>query len=124
MTPDIFDAKTPTGRMLRNMWSDIQKANDEAAVKDAKANPEKYKLSRLIADGKPASYTFYRAQAKGRVLWCWSTHPNIAGYYLSWRQAETKRTIKRTQFKAHKHSYLGQQRAKRELEKTTALTTQ
>ncbi len=119
MTPDLFDPKTKSGQLLRSMWRDIQIANDKCLVEDAKANPEKHKLSRTIADNKPASYTFYAARVKAvngrarrRVLWCWSTHPNIAGYFLSWRQVETKRTIKRTQFKAHKHRYLGEQRAK------------
>lgn len=29
-----------------------------------------------------------------------------------WRQVETRRTVKRTQFKAHKHQYLGEKRAR------------
>lgn len=120
---DLFNPATPTGKMLRDMWRDIQIASDERAIRDAKADPEKHKMSRLIADNKPAQYFYMttwekRTRRGGRsVRWCWSQHPNIAGYYLSWRQVETSRTVKRTQFKAHKHRYLGEMRAQREIKK-------
>lgn len=119
MSTDLFDPKTPTGQLLRNMWRDIQIASDERATKEAKADPEKHKLSRLIADNKPAQYFYMTTSEKrtrrgGRsVRWCWSQHPNIAGYFLSWRQVETSRTVKRTQFKAHKHRYLGEMRCEK-----------
>lgn len=116
---DLFDPRTPSGKLLSDMWRDIQRANDERAVQAAKADPEKYKLSRLIADNKPANYSYFTERGKAvggrlrrRVSWCWSKNPNIAGYYLSWRQVETKRTIKRSQWKAHKHEYLGEKRCR------------
>lgn len=120
---NLFDPSTPTGKLLCDMWRDIQIKQDEIAIKNAKADPEKYKLSRLIADNKPAQYFYMttwekRTRRGGRsVRWCWSQHPNIAGYFLSWRQVETSRTVKRTQFKAHKHRYLGELRAQREVAK-------
>lgn len=114
---DLFDPRTPTGKLLSDMWRDIQIAQDKRAVEAAKADPEKHKLSRLIADNKSATYCYFTVKEvqhprRRTVRWCWSQHPNIAGYYLSWRQVETRRTIKRTQFKAHKHKYLGEKRCR------------
>jgi hypothetical protein len=116
---NLFDPATPTGRLLREMWRDIQISSQENSVRAAKADPEKHKMSKLIADNKPANYSYFtepgkavRGRLRRRVSWCWSKNPNIAGYYLSWRQVETKRTIKRTQFKAHKHEYLGEKRCR------------
>jgi|SRR5215467_896649 len=114
---DLFDPRTPTGKMLCDMWADIQRSSQEQAVRAAKAEPEKYKLSKLIADNKPASYMYYSSKETQHprhraIRWCWTRYPNIAGYWLSWRQVETKRTVKRTQFKAHKHLYLGEKRCR------------
>lgn len=123
MGTDLFDPATATGQLLRGMWRDIQKSQDERAVTAAKVDPKAHKLSRLIADNKPASYTYYtapvkavRGRARRRVMWCHTNHPNIAGYYLSFRQVETKRTVKRTQFKAHLHKYLAAMRCEREVQ--------
>jgi len=114
---DLFDPRTPTGKLLSDMWRDIQIASYERAVAAAKTDPEKHKLSRIIADNKPASYCYFTIKEtqhprRRAVRWCWSRNPNIAGYFLSWRQVETKRTVKRTQFKAHKHLYLGEKRCR------------
>ena len=114
---NLFDPNTSTGKMLRDMWRDIELANQERAIAAAKADPEKHKLSRLIADNKSATYYYFTSKEtqhprRRAVRWCWSKHPNIAGYYLSWRQIETRRTVKRTQFKAHRHLYLGEKRCR------------
>jgi len=84
----------------------------------AKANPAKYKLSRTLAGGKPASSRSWGTvkDKRGRtVKFCWSCHRNVAGYFVAWRQVETpiKRsrparpgevvsTIKRDQWTARK----------------------
>ncbi len=124
---DLFDPKTPTGQMLRGLWADIQRSQQECAIAAAKAAPKAHKLSRLIAGGKPASYHYYaqkvkavNGRARRRVFWCYTDHPNIAGYYLSFRQVETKRIIKRTQYKAHKHQYLAEARCQKESDKAAA----
>lgn len=41
---DLFDPATPTGKLLSDMWRDIQIASDELAIKKAKADPEAHKL--------------------------------------------------------------------------------
>jgi hypothetical protein len=109
---NLFDPATPTGKMLRDMWHEVQLASEKNAVAAAKADPEKHKLSKLIADNKPASYRYYPVKYCPVVRWCWANNPNIAGYYLSWREIKTRSTIKRTQFKAHKHRYLGEMRCR------------
>lgn len=124
---DLFDPKTPTGKLLSDMWRDIQISSQQRAVEQAKANPEKYKLSKLIADNKAATYYYFTVKERnhrrrGAIRWCWSQHPNIGGYFLSWRQVETRRTLKRTQFKAHKHKYLGEKRCRDKVYPKTALT--
>lgn len=119
----LDDAPAPVQKLFRDLWRDIEVANQERAIAAAKADPERHKLSKLIADHKPAQY-FYMTESttrrgrRGRsVRWCWSQHPNVAGYFLSWRQVETSRQVKRTKFKAHKHQYLGEQRATREVKR-------
>jgi hypothetical protein len=113
-------------KLMGEMWHEIELSNQKRLIEAAKLDPEKHKLSRYVADNKPASYFYVtvteRRSRRSRlaVRWCWMTHPNIAGYFLSWRQRETSRSVKRTQWKAHKHRYLGEQRAQREKAKAGA----
>lgn len=98
-------------RMIQSYEIDRMKQEERAAKK----NPEKYWLSRVIADGKPASYRYYRinlgteeknGKAKTKYhkkrFWCYAVNKNVAGYYLVWLQIETPKLTKRVKITAEK----------------------
>ena len=95
-----------TNDILRTMWREVQDMQWEEARRRAEADPEKYKLSRFLARGVSASdYTYYSCGRDGRkafVRWCFMNKPNVAGYYLCWRERVTGRTVKRTHYTAWK----------------------
>lgn len=99
---DIF-AENP---VLRDMWRDIQRVSDERAVAAAKADPEKHKLSSLLAPGVSSGdyyrYAVGRDGHKATVYWCFMQGPNVAGYYLTWRERVTGKTLRRTHRRAWK----------------------
>lgn len=68
--------------LLRGLEKDSRQAEEKAAKKD----PLKHKMSRVLED---ASYRYYdggKDRRGTRVLFCWSTHRNVAGFYLGWRE--------------------------------------
>ena len=48
---------------------------------------------------------YWRAGRDGlgrEVRFCWSSHRNVAGYFLTWREVIGKSGFKRSQFSAHR----------------------
>lgn len=93
-------------KLMHEMWDDIERARQKVITNECKTNPERHKLSSLLAEGVSASdYSYYSVGRDGRkaeVRWCFMNKPNVAGYYLTWRERITGRTLKRTHRKAWK----------------------
>lgn len=90
--------------ILGGIWQDIEQSRFRNIEDAAKRDPERYKLSRVMPSGTSTAYIYYSGARtkRTRIKWCWAKHANVAGYFLSWKQTRTKRTIRRTQFKAWK----------------------
>lgn len=79
-------------RMLNEMFGQVQRNFNAAEAIDAKANPQAHKLSKVMEGkyGLRYVYTDGGKDGRGRKIWfCRSTHRNVAGYFLVWRQIET-----------------------------------
>jgi len=76
--------------LLRSFEADNRKREEEAAKKD----PLAHKHSKVMKD---TSYRYF-ANTNGRgsrVLFCYSVHRNVAGFFLGWREVHTKKLVKR-----------------------------
>lgn len=75
--------------IIDDLWQQIEqrcRAGDEV---DADKHPERYRLSRTIARGKPASYRYWPAGTddEGRkVGFGWTVWKNIGDRYLGFRE--------------------------------------
>jgi Txe/YoeB family toxin of Txe-Axe toxin-antitoxin module len=75
----------------------FERDNMEVEEAAAKRNPKAHKLSRVFAKGNRYVYTPAGKDGRGRTIWfCRSTQRNVAGYFLVWRQIETKAKKKAT----------------------------
>lgn len=76
--------------LFQSFAQDDRKREEAAAKKD----PLAYKHSKVMKD---TSYRYY-ANTNGRgsrVLFCYSVHRNVAGFFLGWREVHTKKQVKR-----------------------------
>ena len=102
---DVIRRRLEPEPAVQSILRDMALTQQRWAVEDAQKDPKKYKLSTIIADGKPASARYWRGgkNAEGEQVdygyACWK---NIAGYYLSWREIENPTEIKRDRFCAHR----------------------
>jgi hypothetical protein len=88
--------------VIQGIFADFPRMNREREAAAAKADPAKHKLSRVFNDSR---YRFYDAGRNGRgqvVRFCYSSHRNVAGYFLGWREIEGKKQTKRDQWTARK----------------------
>jgi len=101
MTDILKDAPPAVQKLFYGMWADIQRMENDRAEREAKANPEKHRNCRVFEN---SSYRYYEAKnGRGsRVRFCYSTHRNVAGYYLVWREVVTKKQAKRDQWDSTK----------------------
>lgn len=100
-------------KLIADVWNDIQRMSQQERIAKIKADPRKYAMTTLMANGKSASWRFYLAgKTKGGkvVRFAYATNRNQAGNYLCWRETVTlgrtrgkrprdyERKIKRDQF--------------------------
>ena len=101
MNPNI-ERRLMADPVIAGMFADFARMNREREEAAAKANPQAHKLSRVFRDSR---YRFYEAGQNGRnqvVRFCYSSHRNVAGYFLGWREIEGKTQTKRDQWTARK----------------------
>lgn len=87
---------------IQELFADFTKMNREREATAAKADPSKHKLSRVMDNTR---YRFWDGGTNGRgqrVRFCYSTHRNVAGYFLGWREVVGKTQTKRDQWTARK----------------------
>lgn len=95
------DAPEAVQRLFHSIWSDMQRMQNNRVQREAKEDPAKYRNCRVFED---SSYRYYETKNKrgSRVRFCYSTHRNVAGYFLVWREVVTKRQVKRDQWDSTK----------------------
>lgn len=81
--------------LLAQVWGDIQKRGRERELAAVKANPEKHRMTRLMAAGASTGYTYVSAGEKKigskkmeQTKFCRASHKNAAGVFLIWRQVD------------------------------------
>lgn len=110
-------ALNQVAQRIASLYDKVQQERFRKIQREAEEDPKKHKLTRVMA---PVEYdklgrrcaggTNYRYYNPGvldgrgsRVLFCYSTGRNVAGYFLSWRQVEYKNgTTKRFDFAARR----------------------
>lgn len=94
MSKDLQEAPKAVQEMfaglLRSFHNDNMKAEERAAEKD----PLAHKHSKVFKD---SSYRYFQnTNGRGsRVLFCYSVHRNVAGFFLGWREIHTRKKVKR-----------------------------
>lgn len=91
--------------VLANLWREVTQAGYRAEREAAERDPQRYRLSRVMAPGKRLSYRYARTlrPTKGRtVRYCWTCNRNVAGFFLGWRETETAGKVKRDQWTARR----------------------
>lgn len=89
-------------KLMGEMWAEIQQSSNRKEEARAKVDPTAHKLSRVFAN---SAYLYLRAGKDGRgreVRFCWSTHRNVAGYFLGWREVVGKQGGKRDRWTARR----------------------
>ena len=96
-----LDAGAVLSRMpeIQDLLRSFESMNNEREEAAAKADPLKHKTTRLFGAGVSASYRYYGGKRNGkgqRVMFCYSVHRNVAGFFLGWREVYMKNgTVKR-----------------------------
>lgn len=78
---------------FRDLIESFHRMNNDREQAAAKRDPISNKMSRLFPAGVSAAYRYYPAGKNGkgqRILYCWSSHRNVAGFFLGWREVYMK----------------------------------
>jgi hypothetical protein len=82
--------------MFADILNQVHRTEMKIEREAAKADPLGHKLSPIFEHGK-LRYRYYAVKpTKTReVRYCWTTYPNVAGFYLTWRETETETRVTR-----------------------------
>lgn len=100
--------------IIERIWRDVHRNMLAAEAIAAKRDPVAHKLTRVME--KPMTYRYYRqlGTRRGRIVrWCWTCHRNVAGYFLAWREVETKDEVVRDRWIANRVRKRLQERSRR-----------
>lgn len=106
--PIDFGFKMQLHKRLRQQDNALNKYDSD----QAKADPKKHKLSRVMEGRYGLNYYWLPSGKDGlgrKVYFCWSKHRNVAGYFLTWREVysiprgkDKRQRVKRDQWVARK----------------------
>lgn len=76
-------------KRLAPLFEEIAQMNNLHAEREAKKDPLAHKLTRVMKD---TAYRYFpNVDGRGsRVLFCYSSHRNVAGFFLGWRETHFK----------------------------------
>ena len=98
-------------KTLNDAMRSIEKDRRSEEDKLAKSDPNKYRLTTVIPNGKLNYYWYhtlvkYNPKDKRKLLerhsWCRSKHKNSAGFFLVWYEVYKNKHTKRSNWKAEK----------------------
>jgi len=98
-------------KTLNDAMRSIEKDRRSEEDKLAKSDPNKYRLTTVIPNGKLNYYWYhtlvkYNPKDKRKLLerhsWCRSKHKNSAGFFLIWYEVYKNKHTKRSNWKAEK----------------------
>ncbi len=92
-------------KLMNDIWSDIQRMENERIAEAAKENPKKYRDCKVFDKGTGYCYFSTKNGRGSKVRFCYSIQPNVAGYFLVWRETITKKMIKRDKWDSTKSKH-------------------
>lgn len=81
--------------ILTTVWNDLMQEGLRSEAERARADPIKHKNSGVFENG---NYRYFSAGTDGRgraVRFCYTTHRNVAGFFLFFREVRGKKKIAR-----------------------------
>lgn len=84
----LTEASKRLNQLLGPLFMEMERDRNKAEEVRAKADPLAHKKTRVMAN---TGYRYWNAGRDGRgslVLFCWSSHRNVAGFFLGWRQTQ------------------------------------
>lgn len=80
--------------MLNGLFQSFEQDNRKREEAAAQRDPLAHKFSKVFKD---SSYRYYSGtNGRGsKVRFCYSVHRNVAGFFLGWREVQTRRQVKR-----------------------------
>jgi hypothetical protein len=86
--------------IVTKIWGELQRERLQNEREEAQADPKRYRLSTVFDND--TGYRYYSGKGRSQVRYCYSTKKNVAGYFLIWREVETKQHVKRDQWDSTK----------------------
>lgn len=88
--PDTIMEKLAENPRIAGMLRDLEQADLERVQRRAEEDPKGHKLTKVFAG--PLRWRYYQSRnGRGQtVRHCYATTPNVAGYYLVWREVINK----------------------------------
>jgi hypothetical protein len=87
--------------LIASVWKDLQAVSRERELDAIKADPEKHRMTRIMAAGASTNYTYWPASVRrvskkreDRIRFCVSKGRNAAGFFLLWRQVDRYKLVK------------------------------
>lgn len=88
---------------IRSMLLDLERSSQKRQIAEIKADPEKYRDTKLMGDqGLRYRYFEIKTGKTTCVRFAWATTPNAAGYYLTWQERINAKGGKREFIRGHK----------------------
>jgi len=87
--------------ILADVWRDLERDRNQRERERAEADPAAHRNSRVM---EKAGYRYFSTKnGRGSIVrFCYSTNRNVAGYFIVWREIETKKSIRRDQWDSAK----------------------
>lgn len=102
----MHNAPPEVQALFGKLFADMNRTNLELEEKSAQIDPRSHRLSRTFSGPGGTNYHYFTGGRNGKgqsILFCWSIHRNVAGYFLTWRQVRQQNGItKRDQWAARK----------------------
>ena len=81
----------PTPEAVRRILEEIHAEDNRRSRERVEADPAGHRATHHFPAGASMNYRYWqvhRTPGGARVLFCYATGPNLAGYFLAWRQLE------------------------------------
>lgn len=85
---------------IQNIFASVQRDHDKRMAEAIKADPVKHQTTRLYAAHVSTSYMYFGDRTGPKF--CYAKHPNLAGYFLTWREEKVPNGWQRVEFQAWK----------------------
>lgn len=86
MTSTQLDMPQGIRNLMASMWGNIQRMDRERIEAEAKKDPKAYRDTNVMTNTRFRYWSVPDLPKGKRIAFCYSTHPNVAGYFLTWTE--------------------------------------